>query len=257
MTVRWVLVWCFWLNCHAANASDQQREQEFAVSIQNRLSIGRVLWLEANQHKFLAIFTESDKTRNLQAAIILHDQGEHPDNQPLVHDLRTELPAHNWATLSIQLPLREIGAVATDYYGLFDEAQSRILVAIKSLQDQGFKQIALVGVGTGAEMAAYSMSLKPQGLLGLVAISLPITNHSIPQAQTGEFITKIALPMLDIYAEFDLPEVIDTARQRRMLAKDNPGYRQTKLNGEDHHYQQDPALLVKQVYSWLTYILTH
>lgn len=257
MIARWVFVWCFWLIGCAVYASDQQRELEYAASIENSSPVGRVVWLEAKQQKFLALFTESEKTRNQQAAIILHDLGEHPDNQVVVHGLRTEMPRHNWASLSIQLPLREVGALANDYYGLFDEAHGRILAAVKYLQDQGAQQIALVGYGTGAAMAAYSLSLKPEGLLGLAAISLPMTDSPIPQAQTGEFIRKIALPMLDIYAEFDLPDVADTARQRRMLAKDNPGYRQAKLNGEDHHFQQDPALLVKQVYSWLTYILTH
>lgn len=256
MIQLWVLAGCFIWSA-AAFAGDQQRELEYAANIENSSLVGRVIWLEANQQKFIALFTESEKTRNLQAAIILHDQGEHPDNQPVVHGLRTELPMHNWATLSIQLPLREVGAVANDYYGLFDEAHNRILTAIKYLQAQGAKQIALVGYGTGAAMAAYSISLKPEGLLSLVAVSLPMADSSIPQAQTGEFIRKIAMPILDIYAEFDLPEVIDTARQRRMLAKDNPGYRQAQLNGEDHHFQQDPALLIKQVYSWLTFILNH
>ncbi len=257
MIVRWVLVWSFWLISSAVYASDLQRELDYAASIESSSPVGRVVWLEANQKKFLGLFTDSEKTRNQQAAIILHDQGKHPDNQAVVHGLRTEMPMHNWATLSIQLPLREVGAVANEYYGLFDEAHSRILAAVKYLQDQGARQIALIGYGTGAAMAAYSLSLKSEDLLGLAAISLPMADSPLPQAQTGEFIRKIALPVLDIYAEFDLPEVVDTARQRRMLAKDNPGYRQKLLSGEDHHFQQDPALLVKQVYSWLTFILTH
>jgi hypothetical protein len=49
-----------------------------------------------------------------------------------------------------------------------------------------------------------------------------------------------------------LPAVLDSARQRRMAGKDNPVYRQIRMDGEDHGYQQDYDLLVKRVYSWLT-----
>lgn len=238
-------------------ASDQQRELDYAASIERSSVLGRLVWLETEQQRFLGLFTESEKTANTQAAIILHDQGDHPDKLAIVHGLRTELPEHNWTTLAIQLPLREIGAGSIEYYALFDEAQARMQAAIKFLRDNGAKDIALIGYGTGAAMAAYMLSTKPDGLLALVAISLSMPDSQLPQAQTGDFIRKIALPILDIYAEFDLPDVADTARQRRMLAKDNPGYRQNKINGEDHNYQQDPALLIKQVYSWLAFILTH
>ncbi len=240
-----------------AAASDLQREMDYAASIEQSHAEGRLVWLQSGQQRFLGLFIEPEKTRIAQAAVILHDQGEHPDKLPLIHGLRTVLPRHRWATLSIQLPLRETGAGSADYYALFDEAQARIEAAVKYLRDNGAKDIALIGYGKGAEMAAYTLSLKPDGLLALVAISPAMPDSRVPQAQTGDFIRKIALPILDIYAEFDLPDVLDTARERRMLAKDNPGYRQTIINGEDHHYRQDPALLIKQVYSWLAFILIH
>jgi hypothetical protein len=91
--------------------------------------------------------------------------------------------------------------------------------------------------------------------MALVAISLPLPSSSVPPAQIARFIPKIALPFLDLYAEFDLPDVVDTARQRRMLGKDNPVYRQVKMYGQNHAYQQDSALVIKRVYSWLDLML--
>lgn len=234
-----------------AEASDRQRELDYAAYLQSSVSIGHVVWLTSSEQRFLALFTEAEKNDNTNAVIVLHDQGEHPDRQPLIQGLRTVLPRHNWTTLAIQLPLREAGARADDYYGLFDEARGRIQAGIEFLRNNGAQNIALVGVGMGAEMAVYTLSLDPEALLALATISLPLPDSAMPQAKIGDFIKNIALPFLDVYAEFDLPDVTDTARQRRMLAKDNPVYRQVEINGENHAYRNDPDRVIKRVYSWL------
>ncbi len=234
-----------------ANASDQQRESSYAQDLSATIVADRIVWLTAGEQRFLGLMTEAEKADNRNAVLILHDMGEHPDQQPLIHGLRTVLPEHDWTTLAIQLPLREMGAGAEDYFGLFDDAKSRIQAAVEFLRANGAHNIAVVGVGMGAAMAAYSIRIEPNGLFALVAISLPLPDSSLPQAKVGDFIKHIALPMLDLYAEFDLPDVVDTARQRRMLAKDNPVYRQIKINGEDHAYRYNPNLVIKRVYSWL------
>lgn len=251
-----LLIWAVLLILPTAIlAGDQQREQDYAASLEKNNPVGQVIWLNAAQQRFLGLFTQAERTDNTNAVIVLHDRGEHPDQLPLIHGLRTVLSRHNWTTLAIQLPLREIGAGAADYYDLFDEARDRIQAAVNYLRDNGAKNIALIGYGTGAEMAAYSLSLDPDALLALVAISLPLPTSNIPPAQMATFIPKIALPFLDLYAEFDLPDVVDTALQRRMLGKDNPVYRQVKMYGQNHAYQQDPALVIKRVYSWLDLML--
>lgn len=251
MSVRGFVCVALVVLAFAAQAGDQQRELDYAYNLQNFNTVGRVEWLKAGEQRFLGLFTQAEKTDNSLAVIVLHDMGDHPDQLPLIHGLRAMLPQHNWASLAIQLPLREIGAEADDYYALFDEARARIQAAVAFLRDNGAQNIALVGYGMGGAMAAYSISLDPDALFALVTISLPMPNSTMPQAQTGDFIKTIALPFLDIYAEFDLPNVSDTARRRRMLAKDNPVYRQIKINGENHAYQHDPTMLIKRVYSWL------
>ena len=101
-------------------------------------------------------------------------------------------------------------------------------------------------------MAAYAISEKPNAIAALAAISLAVPETNEAQAQSQAFIKNIALPFLDIYAEFDLPDVADTARLRRLAGKDNPVYWQVRMNGENHAYQQDHERLVKRVYSWLS-----
>ena len=232
-------------------ASDSRREQDYADDIQRRPIIGQAVWLAAANQRFLALYTEAEKADNSQVAIILHDVGGHPDAMPFVHRLRTTLPLHNWASLALQMPIRESGAAVDDYYTMFDEASARIDAAVEYLLKNGAKQIVIVGYGMGSLMAAYRLADKPNDVTGLVAISMPTPETEAPQAQSVELIKKVQLPFLDVYAEFDLPVVVGSARQRRMAGKDNPVYRQIRMDGENHGYQQDYDLLVKRVYSWL------
>lgn len=232
-------------------AGGSQREMDYADYLRQTVPMEQGIWLGEGGQSFFALLTEAEKSDHVRAVLLLHDMGEHPDQKPIMHGLRGVLPQHNWTTLSIQLPVREAGAGRADYYGLFDEAHGRIQTAVRYLRKIGAKDIAVVGHGMGAAMAAYSLSLDPNGLAALALVSLAVPDSSLPQAQTGEFIRNIALPILDLYAEFDLPEVVDTARRRRMLGKDNPVYRQVRMNGENHAFAQDPNLLIKRIYSWL------
>jgi hypothetical protein len=251
--MRGTVVLAIWLTVSTlVFATDSRREQDYATDIQQQLSMGQAIWLKSAGKTYLALYTEAEKTDNSQVAIILHEMGEHPDAKPLIHRLRTTLPVHNWATLAVQMPVRESGAQAEDYYPLFDEARERIDAAVEHLLKNGAKHIAIVGYGMGALMAAYRLADKPNDVMALVSISLPVPQATAVQAQSLDLIKKVQLPFLDVYAEFDLPAVLDSARQRRMAGKDNPVYRQIRMDGEDHGYQQDYDLLVKRVYSWLT-----
>jgi len=239
-----------------ANASDQQRELVYANDLQESVSTGRIVWLTSENQRFLSLMTEAERTDNKNAVLVLHDMGEPPDQQPLIHGLRIALAQHDWTTLAIQLPLREAGANAEDYYALFDEARGRIQAAVEFLRNNGAENVAVVGVGMGAAMAAYTLNLNPDKLFALITISLPVPNSNLPQTKTADFMKNIALPFLDIYAEFDLPDVVDNARRRRMWAKDNPVYRQIKMSNESHTYHYNPNLVIKRVYSWLAMNLT-
>jgi alpha-beta hydrolase superfamily lysophospholipase len=250
---QWLLVCLSWVLCWPSFAGDRLRERDYATLLQSRESV----WLASGEHSFLALWREAEKSGLQQAAILLHDAGEHPDS-PLIHELRALLPQHGWATLALQMPLREAGATREEYYALFDEALQRITVALQHLQAQKqMQRVVLIGHGLGAMMATYAMHRQPDTAQALVTISLPLTTGTEPQALMGDFIQKLAVPFLDVYAEFDGADVVDSARDRRLLAKDNALYRQVRLDGENHAYQVDPALLGKRVYSWLATITSH
>jgi len=232
-------------------AGDEKREADFADGINKTLTIGKAVWLEAEGRKFLGLYTETEKAAGKGVVIILHDMDGHPDQKQLIYDLRVFLPEHNWTTLSLQMPLREVGVEKEDYYALFPEAAARIQSGIGYAKSNGAENIVVVGYGLGGLMGIYALSEQATDIKALVTISLPVPTTESKTAQTLELIKKIKMPMLDIYGAVDVPDVTESARDRRLAAKENTGYRQVKINDEGHAYLHDEGLLVKRIYSWL------
>jgi len=232
-------------------AGDEKREADFADGINKTLTIGKAVWLEAEGRKFLGLYTETEKAAGKGVVIILHDMDGHPDQKQLIYDLRVFLPEHNWTTLSLQMPLREVGVEKEDYYALFPEAAARIQSGIGYAKSNGAENIVVVGYGLGGLMGIYALSEQATDIKALVTISLPVPTTESKTAQTLELIKKIKMPMLDIYGAVDVPDVTESARDRRLAAKENTSYRQVKINDEGHAYLHDEGLLVKRIYSWL------
>lgn len=232
-------------------AGDEKREADFAEGINKTLAMGKAVWLESEGKKFLGLYTETEKAAGKGAVIILHDTGGHPDQRPLVYGLRVFLPEHNWATLSLQMPLREVGAGQEDYYALFAEAAARIRAGIDYARNNGAENIVVAGYGLGGLMSVYALSEQGLDINALVTISLPVPTTDNKAGQTLEFIKKITIPMLDIYGALDVPDVTQSARDRRLAAKENASYRQIRIDDEGHAYLHDEGLVVKRIYSWL------
>jgi alpha-beta hydrolase superfamily lysophospholipase len=246
----WLAV-IFILFCQQSQGTDQKRETEFAELLNKSPIIGKPFQLDADGKKFLALYAETAQTKSQGTVILLHDMGGHPNQAPVIANLRSYLPEHNWTTLSIQLPLRESGSEQRDYYPLFPEALARIKAAVKYAKDNGSETVVLIGNGIGALMGLYALNEQAAEVSGFVAISLPAPKTDAKTAQTLEFIKKVKAPMLDIYSAFDNSAVIQSARDRKVAGRDNAGYRQILLNDENRIYGQDEGLLVKRVYSWL------
>lgn len=244
-----VLFLCLALN---ALASDEKREAEMAADIQKTLNLGHAVWLEANEKKFLGLLTDTAKNPRLGMVILLHDTGGHPNQQAVIKNLRAFFPQHRWATLSIQLPVHEASAPVQDYYSLFPEAKNRLAAAIQFAKNEKAEQIAVVGYGLGGLIATYTLSeTKNEDVAALVTISLPVPESTENIAQTLQFIPKISQPMLDIFGEKDMPDVVRNARDRAVAGKINPHYRQVQIDHEGHFFLHDDGILVKRIYSWL------
>lgn len=232
-------------------ASDEKREAEFATDIQKTLNVGHTVWLDSAGKKFLGLFTDTAKNPRNGVIILLHDTGGHPNQQAIIKTLRTFFPEHQWATLSLQMPIREASAPVQDYFSLIPEAKERIKAGIQFAKTQKSEKIVVIGYGLGGLMAISALSEKKDDVNALITISLPVPQTSEKDAQTLELISKATLPMLDIYGAADMPNVVNSARERQVAGKVNADYRQMKLDDEGHFYFHDEGLLVKRIYSWI------
>lgn len=230
----------FW--SFACGATDIAREADFAERIIKTLGVGEIVWLQANERKFLTIYTETEYPDVKDAAIILHDKGAHPDRKPLIHGLRTELPKHRWSTLALQMPLREPGAEAEDYFALFVEATARLRAAISFLETKEYENIVIVGHGMGALMALQAQSALQDDIKALAAIDIPVTGNITTRAV--KWIRQAELPVLDLLGGREIPNMAVSSAKRRLAAKDNAHYRQVSIH-------DDESMIVKRVYSWL------
>jgi pimeloyl-ACP methyl ester carboxylesterase len=239
---------CGALNCAA---SDDKREAEFATDVQKTLNIGHAVWLESSGKKFLSLYTETAKNPRSGVIILLHDTGGHPNQQAIIKSLRTFFPEHHWATLSLQMPIREASAPVDDYFSLMPEAKARLKAGIQFAKTEKAEKIVVIGYGLGSLMASSALTEKNDDVNALITISLPVPETREIDAQTLKIIPKITLPMLDIYGAADMPNVVNSARERQVAGKINPKYRQMKLDDEGHFYLHDEGLLVKRLYSWI------
>jgi len=235
-------------------ASDAAREAQYAREISAGNTKDEIIWLGEPNKPFLVLYRESEESGFKGTAILLHHMGGHPDNDPLIYTLRRELAEHNWATFALQMPLREEGAPEADYYPLFPEAKQRIDEATRHLASHGAESIVLVGHQLGALMALYAQANEPmQEIKAMVTIGLNAPETDSKNAQTLEFIKQVHIPFFDIYGEQDGKDIVDSARERRISARNNKQYRQFQLNRASSPYWNDQALVVKRVYGWLSH----
>lgn len=248
-TIRLIFITLFALsfNCHA---SDLAKEKRWADQVVDTIIDGEAIWLSDGKNDFLSIYTEADENKG-RAVIVMHGTGIHPNWEQVVQPLRVGLTGHNWNTLSIQMPILANEAEYPDYAPLYDEVAPRIDAAIKFLKDNGAKEIVLIGHSQGAAMTAYYLSTSKQDIKGFVAIGIGSFADD-PRMNSIKSLEKIHIPVLDLYANEDLENILATVDQRAAAAKTagNKNYTQVKIAG-NHFYDGHEEALVKTVAGWL------
>lgn len=258
-------------------AIQAQNELKHAEQLAERLKPEQTVWLNAGQDKFLALFTPNLSGQPKGGAILLHDANGHPDWPDVIKPLRTSLPPHGWATLSIQLPQLS----TLDGYIPYQELiNSRIEKASEHMKSNGINNIIIIGHGSGGmAAAAYLANNPPQEMRGLVGIGLSVTPPKQDKNHLPLHLEKIKLPILDIYGSRDLNSVTRTAEQRSHAARQSSlnatdnnehepykqaglsttsnnvqgyiTYRQIVIEGANHNFARESATLTKRVLGWL------
>jgi len=232
-------------------ASDFAKEKRWSEQIVDYLIDGEAEWLNVDQHKILAIYTEATTPATKGSVIIIHGSGAHPNWSDIIQPLRTELPESGWSTLSIQMPILSNDAEYTEYAPLFDEVTPRINAAIKNLKSKGAKNIFIIAHSLGTTMTAYYLaSNKNHPVKGFVAIGMP--GESKDKRMNNILLLKqINIPTLDLYGSNDLKSVLNSSKSRSDSSSHNKEYSQIVIKDANHFFNNKNSELFEAVYHWL------
>lgn len=226
----------------AAGAQDYAREQRWAEEVEGNLVVGDAVRLRlASGRQFLGLWTEARDAAG--AVLLVHGIGVHPDHG-VIGVLRTALADHGWSTLSIQMPVQRAEARVDAYYpSLFPEAGERIFAGLRWLLAKGARRTVVLSHSLGSSMAEHALrGARDARIAGWASLGRP-----------GEFgdLGGIGAPVLDLYGERDLGQVLDSAPQRRAALAAIPGSRQAVIAGADHFYTGREQALVQAIREFL------
>jgi alpha/beta superfamily hydrolase len=209
----------------AAPAIDYDRETRWAQEIVPALVVGDAVYLATPKRSdVLAILTEP-AAKAKGGVIVIHGLGVHPD-WGLNGALRTRLADAGFTTLSVQMPVLAADATRGDYRVTLPEAGDRIAAAIAYLEGRGATRIALVTHSMGATMAdAYLGRPDARAIDAWVPIGMLADFSAVPK-----------VPVLDIVAADDLPEVGAAAPLRRPKLPGDRCSRAVTIAGADHYF---------------------
>lgn len=228
----------------SSHAADYAREAKWADEVTPSVLTGDPVWLEIpSGHKFLTLYTEADasKIKAKTGVIVIHGMGVHPD-WGLIGPLRQNLPEYGYATLSIQMPVLKADAKGDEYPATFDEAAERIKIAQEFLAAKGYQKIVLLTHSMGGRMTARYLDKNPQANVSAwVAIGAPaVLNYD-----------KLKFPILDLYGENDLPQVLKSAKARAKGLSGNAKSMQQIAPKADHFFNGYDAPLLDAVKQYL------
>lgn len=240
------LIWILLLQFAATLAwgADYAREKKWADEVVPGVVVGDPVYLEAQHHKFLALYTQAPNAK--AALVVVHGIGVHPDWN-LVGVLRTRLADAGYTTLAVQMPVLKSGAKAEDYPPTYPEAAARLEQAVAYLKAKGYKKLAIVSHSMGSRMSLYYLS-HAQGhpVDAWVAIGM---------GGEGSY-AGLGIPILDLYGENDLPPVLQGAGKRAESLEGATGSAQIVASGADHFFTDRDEELVKIVKDYLGKALT-
>ncbi len=242
-----------WVVSCGVSAADLERERRIAQEIEDAIVVGDPVWLQTGDTSFLGIHTEASTDVPVGGVIVLHGRGAHPDWVDVVQPLRSELPDAGWESLSLQMPVAAADAGDQAYVSLVPEAFPRIVAGIAYFKARKITNIVLIGHSLGSAMAVAFMAAEPaEEIIGLVAVGLSVHQRN-PEAGILKALSKVEIPMLDIYGSRDLEAVTTTVRDRAVAAKKagNQGYQQLEIEGADHFFRGVEDALVARVRAWL------
>ncbi len=177
--------------------------------------------------------------------VLLHGRGGNPDSA-VVRQLRTWLPGEGYTTLSIRLPepadldgdgRPDFAEYEADVAGpgtVFPESYARIRAALDHLEGLGVGRAFLVGFSMGSRIGAAHVARGQADeipLLGFAGIGMRA--NSVDPLNTASVLDEIAIPVLDLYGDGDLPAAATAALRAAAYGGPPGAYTQVVLDCAD------------------------
>ena len=179
--------------------------------------------------------------------ILCHGRGGNP-NWYVVGPLRKEINKKlGYHTLSIQMPggNKNMKEFTID----FPTAYQAIQAGVDYLRNEkGAKKIYLIGHSMGSRMAsAYLLKYPMVDLSGFIGISM--LNNGSPPLDCYKNLSRVSIPILDVYPEFGKYDDAMHAQKRKRLISAN--YQQKMIPNANHAFKSSEEELSEAVISWL------
>lgn len=235
----------------AASKSDLAKEKRWEEQIVPSLMVGQAVTLKAGDVQFLALYAQNTAKQAYGGVLLIHGMGAHPAWPEVIEPLRSELPEHGWSTLSLQMPVLGNEAGIQDYLPLMDEVPGRIQAGVDYLKSKGVKNIVIIAHSLGTTMANMYLSNKPDPAVHAY-VAIGMSNPFPKQYDNLLALSKITLPMLDLYGSQDLESVLSFAKPSAEAArKVNKHFTQVHIEGANHFFVDMQDTLVRRVSGWL------
>jgi predicted alpha/beta-hydrolase family hydrolase len=183
------------------------------------------------------------------ALILAHGQGGSPTSHvvdPIRKEINKELGMH---TLSLQMPVvpeKRSSESYLEYEATFPDAYKSIQAGIDFMKDKGVKNIYLMGYSMGARMAtAFLADHSDSGIAGYIGVGM--LGGGQPPLNTNVNLRKVAIPVLDIYA--DNGNDAKFAEFRKNFVSNR--YTQISIEGAKHDFRCCESSVSRHVVKWL------
>ena len=253
--IRWVLILAgFFIFYPVKAAIDLERERQIANDLVSKKQVGEPVWLGNDSKAFLGLLSKTPFGTQDTVIILIHGMGAHPDWPDVIGPLRQSLPENKVSVISIQMPVLALDAPVSEYGMTFVESARRIKITVEYLYELGFTRIILAGYSFGAVTAAYYLiNEKQHGVSALIIISMLAMKFLNPSVEPELLLEKIDIPVLDIYAENDLYEVLYAVPDRRLAVHKsvNHQFKQVEIKDSGHTYVRYERELLNAILNWL------
>lgn len=245
------LIWLILALLGSPATADLVAEQRLASTFLQASDLtGEVVTLGDPADPVVAIYRLHQLAEARGGVILLHDSQANANSHEVIRPLRLRLADAGWDTLSVQLGVA-YGGSEPAMVGNADVTRQRLASAIAWFRQRDVLNLVVIADGDSAAAALDSVSNdNPREVQALVIIGSSLGDTRNEATRTA--FTELEVPLLDVVAQHDRPDILGGAEVRREWArKSQQDFRQTAIDAAYPGYAATIDSLVVTIRAWL------